>query len=116
MAQKRNIKFLSKLEVRQIIDACPDDRYGRRARALLEVLFSTGLRISEALRLDIEVFHKEAFNKEVIETFELSVVGKGGWTRTIYFAPTALKAVWAYLIEREEEDSRLFLITVRQCQ
>lgn len=108
---KTPIKFLTDKDIRQVIEALPDDRRGIRDRALMEVLFSTGLRISECLALD-----KKPFKFAVGDTFELTIVGKGGFQRTIYFSPPALEAVRKYLSLRQDDDPRLFTIGVRNVQ
>jgi len=108
---KRNIKFLEEAEIRQIINAIPDDSRGRRDRALLEVLFSTGLRISEALTLS-----DAPFVKETKGTLELSITGKAGWQRVIFISPIALKVVKNYLKFRTDSNLHLFPITARRAQ
>lgn len=110
ITQRRHIRFLEAHEVRSIIAAIPDDARGRRDRALIEVLFSTGLRISEALALPAQVL------KDGSGTQEATVIGKGGWQRVVYFSPVAVKATRAYLAARSENDHRLFPITVRMAQ
>lgn len=107
---KRQIKFLERSEVRKIIDKIPDDGRGRRDRALLETLFSTGLRISEALALKVQQL------KENTGTQELTIIGKGGWQRVIYISPVAMKAIRNYLSKRPENSEKLFLIGVRGSQ
>lgn len=124
---KRNIRFLTKQEIRKIVDTIPltkrnattgysyPNRLGLRDRALLEVLFSTGLRISECLRLPRDIFHA------VIEigtdtTFEHNIIGKMGYQRVVFFSPVALQALQDYLKHREDPWTPLFCLTARQCQ
>ena len=109
---KRQISFLEKKEVEKIINTIPTKGLRNlRDRALIEVLFSTGLRISEALALSEEPFIQNA-NK----TLELSITGKGGWQRTIYFSPRSLAAVGAYLAVRKDTGTELFPVGVRATQ
>lgn len=108
----RQIRFLEAKEIRKIIDIIPDDLRGRRDRALLEVLFSTGLRISEALALNRHEIIREAGNK----TVEITIIGKGGWQRVVYISPVAIKAILRYVAGRDDEDDRLFMITPRRAQ
>src|SRR3990167_5458482 len=112
MNQKRNIKFLEKKEIDRIINTIPDDLRGLRDRALLSVLFSTGLRIGEALKLMRNVMLAE----DAIRTLELSIIGKGNWQRTVYISPVALKAVLRYFAARSDDDDRVFPITIRCAQ
>lgn len=109
---KRQISFLEAKEVRQIIDKIkPEGSRNLRDRALIEVLFSTGLRIAECLALP-----DAPFMKDEKKTMELIITGKGGWQRVIYFSPKALQAVRDYLAVREDSDILLFPITIRAAQ
>jgi len=71
-----------------------------RDRAILELLFSTGLRVSElcALNADIDLSRDE-----------LSVRGKGEKVRVVFLSNTAKDAVRAYLKARKDMDEALFL-------
>ena len=112
---KRTIKFLERKEVEQIINAIkPEGSRNLRDKALLEVLFSTGMRISEALALTWIEFE----NYSGKGTMELPIIGKGGWQRVIYFSPDALRAVKAYLEVRNDllDEQLLFPITPRCAQ
>lgn len=109
---KRQISFLEANEVRQIIESIkPKEPRDLRDRALIEVLFSTGLRISEALALP-----DAPFMKNDKKTLELIITGKGGWQRVVYFSPKALQAVRDYMTVKEDSDMLLFPITVRTAQ
>ena len=111
--KRRQIKFLEKKEVEKIIDTIPTTGYKNlRDRALIEVLFSTGMRISEALKIQI----KELANiSSMNEPLELAVIGKGGWQRVVFFSPQALKAVKKYFFIAPLRDNQeaLFPITIR---
>lgn len=109
--KKRRIKFLEKKDVDAIISSITgNEAQDVRDRAILEVLFSTGMRVSEALGVEIMQY------KDLHDTGELSIVGKGGWSRPVYFSPSALRAVDMYLEKREDRDSRLFPLTPRSVQ
>jgi site-specific recombinase XerD len=71
-----------------------------RDRAILELLFSTGLRVSElcALPRDIDL------NSE-----DLSVRGKGGKVRVVFISEEAKTAVKKYLDARKDLDGALFI-------
>jgi site-specific recombinase XerD len=80
-------------EVKRILNVIPDDVLGRRDRALLELLYSTGLRVSEALSLtldDIDFARHEVVVRE----------GKGDIERVVPIGKSALKYVESYLEER----------------
>ena len=110
--QKRNIRFLSKEDIDLIINHLPDDLRGRRDRAIMQVAFSTGLRISELLRLKRSDFTKGDTSK----VLEISIIGKMDWQRTIYISPTALQATLRYFAGRSDDDDRAFMISKRGAQ
>ena len=111
--QKRVIKFLERKEVEKLIDSIEGEGYrNTRDRALIEVLWETGLRIAEALALPDAIFTKEVTK----DTLELSIIGKGGWARTVYFSPRVVRAIKAYLATRKDSDTRLFPFTIRCAQ
>lgn len=110
--KQRKIKFLERKEVEKLIAGIkPEGERNLRDRALIEVLFSTGMRISEALALP-----DAPFAKDLQGTLELSIVGKGGWSRTVYFSPQTIRAIKAYLAVREDSNMVLFPITSRCAQ
>ncbi len=96
----------------------PEGSRNLRDRALIEVLFSTGLRISEALALSSYEMIPLLDEKG---TSEFPIIGKGGWQRAVYFSPRAKEAILKYIkikqqghIEIVEEP--LFPITPRCAQ
>ncbi len=83
------ISFLELHEMEKILTIPDVSTFsGSRDRAILELLFSTGMRISEIVALDREqlAFISE---KEALKTFELSIIGKGKRIRTVYISPRA---------------------------
>jgi len=74
---------------------------GVRDRAILETLFSTGLRVSELVALDVDSIN--------IGTGEFTVVGKGGKARTVYLSSSAKHWLRRYLSTRKDEFVPLFL-------
>ena len=98
---------LSVEEVEAIIDSVSTvDWLGVRDRAILEVLYGCGLRVSEAVGLKISgLYPNEGF---------IRVIGKGNKERLIPFCGMALEAVEAYLKVRPQpedpkDDDVLFL-------
>ncbi|MCH4090287.1 tyrosine recombinase [Acetobacter sp.] len=98
-------KFLTENEVAALIDASassPDNSPAQRrrlllGRAALELLYSTGLRISELLALRRDMFREEARM--------LMVRGKGGRERLVPLSDPARDAVRALLQEDESRKS-----------
>lgn len=78
-----------------------DKRSGIRDRAILELLFSTGLRVSELVKLN-----RDDVN---LNTREFSVVGKGRKLRTVYINDSAFEWVSRYLQTRNDKFLPLFL-------
>ena len=84
---------LSVEEVRAILKAAPN----KRDRAILEVLYGCGLRVSEVCSLKIsEVYLKDMFVK---------VMGKGSKERLVPMAPSTASAIMDYLSVRPESDA-----------
>lgn len=80
-------KYLTELEVGLLLDACDlleDYRRGLVAKAALEILYSSGLRISELLKL-----RKDQIQ---IDTKILRIYGKGGKERLIPISESAVEA------------------------
>jgi len=99
-------KFLS-LEQLEKLFLAPDTSHniGRRDRAILEVLFSTGLRVAELAALNKD----QTKIKLDTEDLELSIKGKGGHVRVIYFSTRAIKSLREYLKTRDDDDKALFI-------
>jgi site-specific recombinase XerD len=117
MKQARRIKFLEKDVIMKMADAIErKDSHGWRDYALIHVLFSTGLRISEALDLPVEPF----LDPREDETLEVSVMGKGGKQRVVFFSPECVRIVCTYLEKRtgkdEKDPNKVFNITSRWAQ
>ncbi len=103
---ERHIKFMDVDRLRRFLGAPgTSNEAGLRDRAILETLFSTGLRVAELVALDRKQL-QGAFSKS---DFELSVVGKGGHPRIVYFSSRALEWLKKYLQSRTNEDPALFI-------
>jgi site-specific recombinase XerD len=99
---ERQVKFLSGEQVDRILNAPSlSTIQGKRDKAILEVLFSTGLRVSELVSLDRE--------KVNLETREFGVVGKGGKARVVFLSARSAKWLENYLKERSDHYKPLFI-------
>jgi integrase/recombinase XerC len=79
-------------EVEQLLSAPPEDTpLGLRDRAILEILYATGLRVSELAALDLGDVNMEERSARV--------VGKGGKERMVFFGVPAQQALKRYLQE-----------------
>lgn len=110
---KRTIHFLSLREVNTLIGSITRSTMrARRDRALIATLFSTGLRISECLKLQ----RKAIDETKTFSTLECAIQGKGNYQRAIYFSPQALIYIKEYLLVRKDNDPRLFPLGSRAAQ
>lgn len=107
---ERHIGLISSAELGRLIQA-PKDALAKekdpekalpylRDQAILELLFSTGLRVSElcALNTDLDLARDD-----------VSVRGKGEKVRVVFLSPTAKAAVSTYLKARKDMDPALFV-------
>lgn len=85
--------FLSSEDVAELLDAPDMSKSGLRDRAILEVLYSTGLRVSELVTLDLEDVDLSA---EMVHAR-----GKGKRERLAPIGRPAIKALRAYIGVRE---------------
>ena len=83
---EKSVKFLTLEQIEKLLLAAdPSQPMGLRDRAILETLFSTGLRIAEMVALNREQFANIKLKKDL----ELGIIGKGSHPRTVYFSDRA---------------------------
>lgn len=98
---QRELEFMDESELKRLLDAPKgDDFQNFRDKAILELLFSTGLRVSELCALNID-------NADV-DKGSFSVRGKGGKIRVVFVSDEAREAVKKYLNQRKDIDPALF--------
>lgn len=98
----RELDLISSDELARLLKAPEgDDEKTRRDRAILETLFSTGLRVSELC----------ALNRDSIDLAmdEFSVRGKGEKIRPVFLSPQAKAVLAAYLDGRKDLNEALFV-------
>ncbi|MBU4257452.1 tyrosine-type recombinase/integrase [Patescibacteria group bacterium] len=102
----REIKFLKLEQIERLLLA-PDTsgQIGLRDRAILETLFSTGLRVAELAALNRE----QLKIADPVKNLEVAVTGKGNKVRTVYFSERAARWTKKYLDRRQDMDSALFI-------
>lgn len=93
----RELDLISPDELQRLINA-PKANTERalRDKAILELLFSTGLRVSELCNLDRDSFD--------LKQDEFSVRGKGEKVRLVFLSPAAKVALKAYADKRQDID------------
>lgn len=100
--EDRQVKFLAGDQVDRLLNAPTlSTIQGKRDKAILEVLFSTGLRVSELTKLDRE--------KVDLERREFGVVGKGGKARVVFLSTRAADWLKIYLRARDDHFKPLFI-------
>ncbi|NLA08484.1 MAG: tyrosine-type recombinase/integrase [Parcubacteria group bacterium] len=99
---RNEINVISFEELECLLDAPETNSIkGLRDRAIFEVLFATGLRISELCRLN-----RDSIN---LERGEFSVKGKGGKIRVVFLSDSAKIALKKYLDKRTDLEEPLFV-------
>ena len=98
---ERSLDLITHEELIRLLDA-PEgiDERAFRDRAILEMLFSTGLRVSELCSLTRDIN---------LKVDELSVRGKGEKVRVVFISPEAKQAVEKYLKIRKDMAEPLFV-------
>lgn len=98
---ERQIDLITPQELHRLLDA-PDltTIRGMRDKAILETLFSTGLRVSElcSLARDID-----------LKADDFSIRGKGEKVRVVFLSPDAKEAIKTYLNKRKDLSDELFV-------
>lgn len=98
----RQVKFLNGEQIDRLLNAPnSSDIQGFRDKAILEVLFSTGLRVSELTSLDID--------KIDFERKEFGITGKGGRARVVFLSTRSIEYLKRYLAERKDHFKPLFI-------
>jgi len=98
----RTVTFLNSEQIERLLSG-PDISkvIGLRDRAILETLFSTGLRVSELAHLN-----RDQIN---LERKEFGVIGKGAKPRVVFLSDTAAEWIKLYLDSREDYFKPLFI-------
>jgi len=101
-SEERNIAYLKTNELEKLL-AQPDisTLAGLRDKAILEVIFSTGMRVSEVVSLNR--------NKINLKKSELLLEGRGGRKRMVFMSAPAKKWIWRYFNKREDNLKPVFI-------
>jgi len=100
-APSRQIETLELQELERMLEA-PEEKTirGLRDKAILQTLFSTGLRVSELCSLDRYIN---------FERGEITVRGKGDKLRVVFLSEEARKILKDYLNKRTDTEEALFV-------
>ena len=100
--RKKQVSFLTPEEVSRLIEAINiDSPSGLRDRAIVELLFSSGLRVSELVNLN-----RDHIN---LKRGEFMVRGKGQKDRPVFVSPEASEWIATYLSTRTDSAVPLFI-------
>lgn len=100
--ESRSLKFLEREQVDRLVTSVDTSKEeGIRDRAILELLFSTGLRVSELCKLNHQQIN--------IERREFGVIGKGGRARVVFISDRAAEWTQRYLAQRKDPYKPLFI-------
>lgn len=101
-AESKSLKFLDKAQVDKLLST-PEisTPQGLRDKAMMEVLFSTGLRVSELVRLNRDTVN--------LENGEFGVIGKGQRPRVVFLSESAVRWLKDYLSSREDTYRPVFI-------
>jgi len=97
---ERQIEVLEYADLERLLQTKGGDLRALRDKAILEVFFSTGLRLAELCSLDRYVD---------LGRGELSVRGKGNKLRVVFLSPGAKSAIKNYLDKRGDAEQALFV-------
>ncbi len=97
----RSLDLITSQELNRLMSVSDTGKLvGARNQAMLEMLFSTGLRVSELCSLNRDLD---------LDQDELTVRGKGDKVRLVFLSPDAKKAVKNYLAKRKDLEQALFV-------
>ncbi|MFA5158246.1 MAG: site-specific tyrosine recombinase/integron integrase [Patescibacteria group bacterium] len=97
-SEERKVEFLEADDIKSLIDSADGKNFkGLRDRLILELLFSTGLRVSELCALNLSDIN--------FERGEIPVRGKGGKVRVVFLSESSVMALKEYLKFINESDA-----------
>jgi site-specific recombinase XerD len=98
---ERSLDLISENELARLLASSEgDDIKSARDKAILELLFSTGLRVSELCSLTNDID---------FDADEFSIRGKGGKIRVVFISDSARSAIKKYLSLRKDMSDALFV-------
>ncbi len=101
-AESHSIKFLERDAIERLLNMPEISKLqGMRDKAILEMLFSTGLRVSELVGLN-----RDSVN---LDRREFGVIGKGKRPRVVFLSEKAAEWIKRYLASRQDLAKPLFV-------
>lgn len=87
--------YLQYDEFLDLVSTCEDDSLGLRNRMILELLFATGIRVSEAVNIKLSDID--------FKNREIKITGKGKKTRIVYFNKVCQEIMSKYVLNARQE-------------
>ncbi|MCX6724507.1 MAG: tyrosine-type recombinase/integrase [Candidatus Shapirobacteria bacterium] len=104
--ESRSLKFLTTEQMERLLGQPEISKpQGLRDKAILETLFSTGLRVSELVKLNRD---KIDLNRR-----EFGVIGKGGRARVVFLSKSSAEWISKYLASRSDKWEPLFVRIIK---
>lgn len=101
-SDSHRLEFLNAEQIKRLLNMpYISTKQGLRDKAILELLYSTGLRVSELVKLNRDQID--------LKNGEFGVKGKGGRVRVVFISPEAKKWLDRYLAMRDDEWEPLFI-------
>lgn len=98
----RSVSFLDPEQIKRLLSSPQiSNEIGLRDKAILETLFSTGLRVSELVKLNRDQID--------LKRQEFGVKGKGNKLRVVFLSDTASQWIERYLQSRQDHFKPLFI-------
>lgn len=98
---ERSLDLISEVELNRLLEAANGtEEKALRDKAILELLFSTGLRVSELCSLNADID---------LSRDDFPIRGKGDKVRVVFISDAAKEAVRAYLKARKDMEEALFV-------
>ena len=105
-----HVSFLELHEIEKLLALPPTSKPdGLRDRAIMETLFSSGMRINELVSLNVDMVSVLKSKKDPNKTIELAIIGKGKRVRTVFISARAASWIRAYLASRSDDEKGLFI-------
>ncbi len=98
----REITFLKEDELERLLNSAEEKNIiDIRNKAILETLFSTGMRVSELVKLNIDQLD--------FKSGELNIIGKGGKSRIVFLSDRAKNILQKYINLRQDDNKAVFV-------
>ena len=104
--EEKPVHFLALDQVEKLLNEPKGKtKIGLRDKAILEVFFSTGMRVAELVSLNRNQIKIQPLTKDL----EITIIGKGKRPRTVFFSEKTVQHLKKYLETRNDKEQALFI-------